>query len=494
MLDLILANGYVITMDKNKPVIKGGAVAIDKGRIVDVDNTEKILETYKAKEVVDCKNQVIMPGFVDAHGHAGHSFFKSVVDNTNYWMPAMTHMYKHYIDDDFWYVEGRLSALERLKCGVTTGVCVMGSQPRCDDPIHAINNAKAYAEIGIRDVVVTGPCHTPWPHNFSRWVNGERIQKAVSYEECLESLEKVIETLNNTNNGKTFAYVGPFGIVTSIEPSGATPIESLTTLTEHDKRQAKDMLRIAKKYNTRIHSDAFGGMIHLAAQDLDNAVLGSNVHVQHCTNLSDFEIETLASTGTHASVSGGSRAPVAKMLDAGINVVATTDGAMFPVGFDMFKCMQRFQKTYRESSKDMDLLPAEKLLEMTTINAARAMGLDHEIGSLEVGKKADVITINLKNHKFMPIFNVVYSLVAAGNGSDVSNVIVDGEILLKDGKVISADENEILDSVQDMAETIVKRAGLSKFAFQDECFWGKSRVFFEERYDIEWQKNDGGHY
>lgn len=494
MLDMILANGYIITMNKNNPVIKDGAVAINNGRIVDVDTTKTILSKFEAREIIDCKNQAIMPGFVDAHGHAGHSFFKAVVDNTNHWMPAMTHMYKHYIDDDFWYVEGRLSALERLKCGVTTGVCVMGSQPRCDDPIHAINNAKAYAEVGIRNIVVTGPCHTPWPHNFSRWTDGKRTMNNVSYEKCIQSLETVIESLNNTNNGKTFAFVGPFGIVTSIDPSDSTPLDKITTLSEHDKTQAKDMLRIAQKYNTRIHSDAFGGMIHLAAQDLENAILGPNVHVQHCTDLSDFEIQILAKTGTHASVSSGSRAPVAKMLDAGINVVATTDGAMFPVGFDMFKCMQRFQKQYRLSSGDMDLLPAEKLLEMTTINPAKAMGLDNEIGSLEIGKKADIITINLKNHKFMPLFNVVYSLVAAGNGSDVSNVLVDGEFLLKDGKVISSNEEEILDSVQEMAEIIVQRAGLHKFAFQKEIFWGENRVFFEERYDIDWQRKDGGHY
>lgn len=494
MIDLILKNGYVLTMNRKKPTIPCGAVAIDKGRILLVGNTEEVLEKYTAKEVIDCDNQVIMPGFVDAHGHAGHSFFKAVVDNTNHWMPAMTHMYKHYINDEFWYIEGRLSALERLKAGVTTGVCVMGSQPRCDDPIHAINNAKAYAEVGVRDIVVTGPCHTPWPHNFSRWVDGKRVLSSVTFETCVKSLETVIKTLNNTNNGKTFAFVGPFGIVTSIDPSGATPIESLTTLTEHDKRQAKEMRRVAKEYNTRIHSDAFGGMIKLAMQDPENALLGPNVHVQHCTNLSDEEIKVLVDTGTYAAVSGGSGAPVHKMLDMGVNLVATTDGSMFPVGFDMFKCMQRFQRQYRQLANDADLLPAERLLEMVTIDAARAMGLDKDLGSLEVGKKADVITVDLNNPRFMPLFNVVYSLVAAGQGSDVSNVIIDGEILVREGKVLHVNEKEIMTKASAEAEIIVNRAGLGKFAYQEESFWGKNRVSFEERYDIEWQRQDGGHY
>lgn len=494
MIDIILKNGYVVTMDKKMPAIKNGGIAIDKGKIVYVGESEDVLANYTSREVIDCKNHVIMPGFVDAHGHAGHMFFKAVVGSTKHWMPAMTHMYKHYINDDFWYVEGRLSALDRLKNGITTGVCVMGSQPRCDDPIHAINNAKAYAEIGVRDIVCTGPCHTPWPHNFSRWVDGKRIMKAVSFEDCVKSLETVIKTLNNTNKGKTFAYVGPFGLVTSVNPSGATALRHQQTLTDHDKRQSKEMLRIAKEYNTRIHTDAFGGMIELAAQDKENALLGPDVHVQHCSYLSDCEIDILADTGTNASVSPGSKAPVHKMLDAGINVAATTDGSMHPVGFDMFECMRRFQQQYRLLSNDPDLLPSEKLLEMTTINAAKAVGLDDEIGSLEVGKKADIITINLNSPRFVPLFNVVHSIVCFADGSDVDNVIIDGKLKISGNIALGIDENVIFEAANKEAEVIVNRAGLSKFAYQDEIFWGKNRTYFEERYDLEWQRRDGGHY
>ena len=149
MVDLILAGGTLITMDKGRRVIPNGGVAIDKGVVLAVGETAEILSSYRARKNIDCQHHVIMPGFIDAHGHAGHSFFRFVVKDTKYWMPAMTHTYKHYVTDEFWYIEGKVSALERLKAGVTTGVCVMGSQPRCDDPVFAINNAKAYAEVGI---------------------------------------------------------------------------------------------------------------------------------------------------------------------------------------------------------------------------------------------------------------------------------------------------------------------------------------------------------
>jgi cytosine/adenosine deaminase-related metal-dependent hydrolase len=475
-------------MDKKRSVIKDGAVAIDKGVIVQTGEEKEIQAKFTAKETIDCSNHVIMPGFVDAHGHAGHSAFRFIIKDTNYWMPAITHTYKHYTSDEFWYYEGRVSALERLKAGVTTAVCVMSSQPRCDDPVMAVNNAKAYAEIGIRDIVCAGPCHVPWPHNYSRWIDGKRVMKAVSFEDVVKSLETVIKTLNNTNNGKTFAYVTPFGIITSINPSGATPKEQLTALTDHDIKQAKEMLRIAKEYNTRIHSDCFGGMIHLAMQKPELAILGPNVHVQHCSGLDDEEVKALADTGTNASITWYSGAPVHRMLDMGINIAASTDGPKPFPGLDMFNSMRLFQQHYRDKSGDPSLLPHEKMLELVTIDAAKVVGLDNMIGSLEEGKRADIITVNLLNPKLMPNFNTIHSLVMSATGSDVDNVMVDGEFLLRDGKVIKTDEKKILSEAQKEVEEMAERARLNGFTYLHDACRGQAL------FDMEWQRKDGGHY
>jgi len=495
MIDFVLTGGTVVTMDKTRRVIKNGAVAVDKGAILYVGDAADVQAKYPAKEIIDCSDHVIMPGFVDAHGHAGHSMFRFVIKDTRYWMPAMTHTYKHYVTDEFWYYEGRVTALERLKSGVTTGVCVMGSQPRCDDPVFSINNAKGYAEVGIRDIVCTGPCHVPWPHNFSRWQNGKRVTRAVSFEEVVKSLEIVVKTLNNTNGGKTFAYVTPFGIVTSINPSGATPKEQLTVLSEHDKKQAKEMLRVAKEYDTRIHSDCFGGMLYLAMQDFENALLGPQVHVQHCSRLSDDEVKLLADTGTCASVAPGSGAPVHRMLDMGVPLAASSDGSHPGRGMDMFGCMREFQQFYREFAGDYSLLPFEKMLELTTIDAAKVVGLDHLIGSLETGKRADIITVNLLNPRLTPNFNLIHSLVLSAQGCDIDNVMVDGEFLLRDGNVLSVNEKQILTEAQREAEETVERAKLSGFACLKDAYWGQLRKpQTEEIFDLEWQRRDGGHY
>lgn len=500
MFDILLRHALVITMDEERRVIPDGAVGITEGKITFVGKNEEA-EHLLAREVIDAADHVVMPGFVDAHGHGGHSIFKSIVENTSSWMPVMTHTYKHYVTDDFWYHEGRLSALERLHAGVTTGVCVLGSQPRCDSPVFAMNNAKAYAQVGVKDIVCTGPCSLPWPHRFSRYESGVRVKKEITYEEMLDSLESVISQLNHANEDRTRAFVAPFGAVTSVDPSAPTPADRCTVLTEHDKKQAGDMREIARKYGTRIHTDAFGGMIHLAFQDKENALLGPDVHLQHCTGLSFDEAQILQKTDTHVSVAPGmrqlvNRTPVIELLDMGVTVALTTDGSMLTSGFDMFDAMKRAQMIFRRAMNDDYYLPSEKLLEMTTIDAATCIGMEDEIGSLTIGKRADVIAINLMNERLMPRFNVIDTLVGNGHPCDVDLVIVDGQIRLRDGRAVDVDERDILLKAEEEAKETVERAShLHPFARPTKSHWGQTKMYFNEaRFDLEENRKDGGHY
>lgn len=500
MFDLLLKHAYVITMDEKRRVIENGAVGIRDGKIVFVGRSEEV-ENCPAKEVMDVADHVVMPGFVDAHGHGGHSIFKSIVGNTSYWMPVMTHTYKNYVTDEFWYHEGRLSALERLHAGVTTGVCVLGSQPRCDSPVFALNNAKAYAEVGVKDIVCTGPCSLPWPHRFSRYEDKTRVRQEVEYGQVLDSLETVVSELNHANQDRTRAYVAPFGVVTSVDPSAPTPADRCVSLTEHDRKQAKEMRRIVEKYSTRIHTDAFGGMIHLAAQDKEHALLGPDVHLQHCTGLSFDEALILQKTDTHVSVAPGmkqlvNRTPVIELLNLGVTVALTTDGSMLSSGFDMFDAMKRAQMVFRRAMNDDFYLPAEKLFEMTTADAAKCVGMEDEIGSLSVGKRADVIAINMMNPRLMPRFCILDTLIGNGHPSDVDLVIVDGEIRLRDGKAVGVDERAILLKAEEEAvETVERASHLQPFAWPKKSHWGQTKLYFDEvRFDLEENRRDGGHY
>ncbi|WP_409178840.1 amidohydrolase family protein [Brevibacillus fortis] len=487
MIDLLLVNGVVITMDKDRRVLQDGAVAIDKGRILEVGDTQLLKDKYPAQKVVDCAHHCILPGFVDAHGHGGHSLFKTIAtDNINDWMPIMTNTYKHYVTDDFWYYEGKLSALERLKAGITTGVRVLGSMPRSDDPIFALNHAKAYNEVGVREIVATGPCNPPWPHPFSRWVDGQKVTKEVTYEQVLAGAEAVIEALNHANNDKTRAYITPFVIVTSVNPSYPTPADQLFGLTDFDRYQARKIREIAKKYDTRIHSDAFGGMIHLAIQDKEYALLGPDVHLQHCRGISFDEAKILAETGTNVSASPGfgqinARTPITELLEMGATVAITTDGTSPMTPFDMFQAMRRMQLLQQAALRDYYYLPPGKLLEMVTIDAARCVGWDDELGSLEAGKKADVITVNMHqahlNPENMHVHRVVYQAV----GGDVNHVIVDGELIMDERRVLTVDEKQILKEANEEVNRTIERAGLEIYMQPSKYFWGHARAYLDER-------------
>ncbi len=484
MIDLLLINGTVITMDQDRRVLQDGAVAINEGRILDIGQTAQMTEKYEAKKVIDCSKHCILPGFIDVHGHGGHSAFKTIAMD-DFWMKSLTNTYKHYITDDFWYYEGKLSALERLKAGITTGLSVLGSMPRCDDPIFAINHAKAYAETGVREIVATGPCNPPWPHLFSRWVDGEMITKEVTYEEVLKGAEGVIEALNHANNDRIRAFITPFVIVTSVDPSNPTSPAMIHGLNDHDRYQAKRIREIARKYNTRIHSDAFGGMIHLAAQDKENALLGPDVHLQHCRGITFDEVKILAETGTNVSCSPSftqtlARTPIVEIMELGNTVAISTDGTSPFTSFDMFMAMRKTQFIHRAAIRDQYILPPAKLLEMVTIDAAKCIGWDDEIGSLEIGKKADVITVNLNQPhltpNYMPLHRLVYQAVA----NDVAHVIVDGELVMDGRNVLTVDENRVLDEANEEALSTVKRAGLDKYLQETEHYWGNIRGYIPE--------------
>jgi cytosine/adenosine deaminase-related metal-dependent hydrolase len=322
----------------------------------------------------------------------------------------------------------------------------------------------------------------------------------VPYSTVIDSLETIIRELNHTNGDRIRAFVGPYGLLPTTSASFPNPADKLVELTDFDKKQMKEMWRIARKYNTRIHTECYGGSIYLMYKDKENAILGPDVHLQHCSGSSFDEILILKETNTHVGLTFQSAVPnIMPMLSLGIKVGIGSDGPKLLGNADIFQCMRMVHNAQRDdeifSGNDMFNLPPEKLVEMTTIEAAEVIGWDDEIGSLEVGKKADIVTINLLNSRMMPRFNVLDTIVMLGNGNDVDNVFVDGEQLLENGKVLSADEECILIEGEKEARSTLERAGLTAFIDNPKKFWGMPRRYPEEKkFDLEWQRRDGGYY
>lgn len=481
MGNFLLLNGTIVTVDRERRIIENGALAVECDRIVDIGTAEELQPRHQDKEVKDCRGKLIIPGLIDAHGHAGHALIRSIAADTNaMWMKVATPTYYHYVTREYWYADGLISGIERLRAGVTTSVSIISSMPRADDPVFAINHARAYNEIGLREIICVGPSGLPWPHPVTRWETGSPERRSVSFEEMIEGSEAVIETLNGTANGRIKVYLTPFTIVPSVEPSNASTPDQAVKLTANDRLQARRMRETAQKWGVRLHSDAFAGQIRMAFQDKENALLGPDIHLQHCWGISHEEIDILAETGTRVThAPPGRSTPVMEMMSKGIRVAITTDGAAPSRHFDMLQTARLAQYTqHLLHNHDRYLLPPGKVFEMITIDAAHAIGMEHEIGSLEVGKKADITIIDMRKPHLMPMWMPVHRLIHQALGSDVDTVIVDGNLLMEAGKVLTTDVDAAIDFGQAEALALVERAGLH--AHMHDPGWGHLQRTFNE--------------
>ena len=483
MTDLLLVHGTVVTMGPDRAIIEDGAVAITGDRIVAVGKTAELLPKYPGHRQIDCAGKAVIPGLVDAHGHAGHSIVKTLgADTPSVWMRIVTPMYFHYTTPEFWLADGYISAVNRLQMGVTTSVSVVGSAPRSDDPAFAINQTRGYAEVGLRDIVCTGPAGLPWPHQTTRWASGKPTRYAVSFDELMAGVEAVIETVNGTHDGRIKAFVTPFTIMPSIDPSNPTTPDRATRSTADDRMQGRRVKELAARYNTRIHSDAFAGHVRMAWQDPETAILGPNVHLQHCIGLSLDEVDILAETGTSMTHSPGGRAPVIEMMQRGVNVAITTDGAAPWATFDLLQAAKLAQLAHRWRNQDAYLLPPGKLFEMITVDAAKALGMQDEVGSLEVGQKADVTIVNLRKAHLVPNWMVIHRLILQAVGQDVDSVIVDGKLLMEDKRILTVDVDAVLAEAEAQSWAVVKRGGLENHLTQPG--WGMVQRTFEAPIDL----------
>lgn len=479
----IFSHGLVITVDPERRIIEDGAVVVEGTRIIEIDKTEPILAKYGADaEIIDCQRKMILPGLVDVHGHAGHSMFIMLgyVTQTN-WMPLLTHLYHHNTTDDFWYHEGRLAALTRMKYGTTCGLSVMTNCQRSDDPILGINHSNGYAEVGIREIVATGPSNPPFPRNITRVSsNGEKRETYLSFDDLMRGAEDTISAVHHSHDDLIRAVIAPFVLVTSVNPSTPTTPDVGTELDEHDKNMMRGVREIAKRQNTRIHTEAFGTMIQMV-RDFPDALLGPDVHIQHCTGITTLETRILADSGTHVSSTADAmqlvqRCPVPELMDMGVNVAISSDGSSPCNTFDLVTVAQKTQLVHQAALRNSFYFPAGKLLEMITIDAAKAVGWDDEIGSLEVGKKADIITVDLNQPHLSPGSMSLRKWILMGSGKDVDNVMVNGKVVMRNRKATLVDEDEIMRTADRVSMETIQRGKVEEFLLPCDTFWGSTQM------------------
>lgn len=478
MADILITGGVLIPVDPERRILSDGAVAITGDRLVAVGPTAEVTAAHSAETVIDARGKAILPGLVDGHAHAGHGLIKTMGGGrSDLWYEACARAYTVGSTEGFWHAEAQLAALERIRFGVTTGVSLLGggdSIMRTDEPSYGEAHCDGAAAVGGRSVVAIGSTRPPHPLTYARWDASGRHDRPVSYAEQLATCRTLIDRRHGAAGGLTrIALLTP-----TIRP-------------EHRERMAAGDFREAVAQTQEIHAlavdrglvftqDGHGSGSVALARDI--GILGPETLLSHATNLSEAEIDACAATNARiahnpsaiASVLG--RCPAPELIDRGVVVCLGSDGTAPDRSGDMFRHMQQCMHYHRTHFRDPSWLPPGKVLEMCTIDGATALGMADEIGSLEVGKKADVILVDLRRPHIYPPDMPEFRLVYFANGNDVHTVIVGGRVILADRKATLVDENAILDAAAAESRRLVERLGLEPLLATPSTFWRTTRA------------------
>ncbi len=422
-VDTLIHARWVIPVTEGDPILDHHSVAIHDGRIVDILPTNEAKTRYQGHIENDYSRHALIPGLVNAHTHAAMTLFRGVADDlalmdwlTNHIWPAE----QKWINEEFIYDGSELAIAEMLRSGTT---CFNDMYFFPDITARVARNAGIRACIGL--IVIDFP--TVWASNAE-----EYIDKALGLRDKFRS-----DTLIHT----PLAPHAPYTVSNS-------PLEKIRMFSdEMDLPVHMHVHETAYEVEQAVANDGKRPLARL--QEL--GLVSPNLVAVHMTQLLDEEIELLANSGSHVVHCPESNlklasgfCPVQKLMDAGVNVALGTDGTASNNDLNMFGEMRTAALLGKGVAKDATAVSAANTLRMATINGARALGLDANIGSLEVGKYADMVAVDFNTLELSPVYNPVSHLVYSCGREHVTDVWVAGKHLLKERALTTLDEQKIL--------------------------------------------------
>ncbi|MGB8522633.1 MAG: amidohydrolase [Candidatus Acidiferrales bacterium] len=433
-VDLLVTGGTVVTMDGQRRVIEDGAVAIRGDLIVAVGPRAEIENEFDAALTIDAHGALVMPGLINGHAHAAMSLFRGLADDLaldewlqKYIFPAEA----RNVTPDFVHWGTRLGVLEMLRGGITT----YADMYYFEDVV-----AEVTKEAGMRGVLGETIIDFPAPDNKTP---GDAFAYTQKYLDHWKGDPLII------------AAVAPHSIYTCSEKT----LQDAAALAR--RNGAPILIHIAEAQFEMEQSRAKHGATPVAY--LERAgILGPDVVGAHCIWVDQADIATLAhfNVGCINNPSSNMKTaagvmPVPEMLAAGEPIGLATDGAASNNNQDMFEEMDLAAKLQKVARMDPRALPAKQVVEMATINGARALHLEKIIGSLETGKKADLILVDIGAPHATPMYDVYSELVYALKATDVRTVVIAGKVVMRDRWMLTLNENEILAKAEQYKKKII---------------------------------------
>jgi len=422
-VSLLVTNGQVVTMDGSRRVLASGGVAIDQDRIVAVESTEDLARHFRAPQAIDAGGGIIMPGLINTHTHAPMVLYRGLADDLalmdwlqKYIFPAEAKT----VSPAFVRTGTRLAALEMIQSGTTTFADMYYFE-------SAI--AEEVARAGLRGVL--GQTVIQFP-----------VADAKTPQEGLALAEQFIRQWNG--HPLVTPAVAPHALYTldaaTLQAARALSVETHVPMLIHlaETEAEAQTARERGAPSATAYLDSLG-------------VLGKGVVGAHGVWVSPEDILVLKDRGVGIAHNPASNmklasgiAPVPAYLKAGVAIGLGTDGAASSNDLDMFMAMRLAALLHKVEQKDPQAVPARAVVEMATLGGARALGLDAVTGSLEPGKRADVIVVGVDGAAQTPLFDPLSHLVYVAHGGDVRHTIVNGTLLMKNRRVLTLNEASVL--------------------------------------------------
>jgi 5-methylthioadenosine/S-adenosylhomocysteine deaminase len=436
--DIILSGGTILTMNDSFEIIQDGLLVIAESKIIALGHRAELEGQYQAAETIDCSGQYILPGLVNAHTHVPMTLLRAMADDLrlDVWlMGYIMPVEREFVSPEFVKLGTTIACAEMIRGGVT-----------CFSDMYYFESdiAEATEAAGLRALLCESILKFPTPD-------------AATYEESLIYGRQFIERWKGHPLIKP--TIAPHAPYSNTEETLKKSVE----LAKEYKRPI--MIHIAETEREQEDSDAqYGKSVVPWLKDL--GVLDVPIIAAHCVHIDEHEMKMLKKHGgsvahcpsANLKLASGI-APISEMLDLGLNVAIGTDGPASNNDLDMFEEMRLAALLAKVTPKNPTALPAKQALKMATVNGAKALGMSDIIGSLEVGKLADLIAVEAQPTHNIPRFDfnpdAPYSqLVYAAKSSDVQHTIVHGKLLMKNRQLLTIDETSLRKEAAAYAEKV----------------------------------------
>jgi 5-methylthioadenosine/S-adenosylhomocysteine deaminase len=454
MPELLVTGGIVITLDTSRRVIRDGAAAVRDDRVVAVGKAAELEPRFPAAERLDARGCAVLPGFVDTHQHNTQMLARGIADDVSFrtWLYERIFPFDALLSEEDVYWGTLLDGIEQIRSGITCFTDPGGPHP------EAV--ARAIQEVGTRGFIAF--------HTMDQAVSGHPIPETIrsGVKAAVERTGEVYETWHGKADGRIMVSASVRNIV------DATPalMEAMAEFATSRRTIVQMHTAVCDEHNAwMVARHGKTPVAYLASLGLDS----DRWLFPHGARVDDEEVAWMARVGARVSHCPGpsmhgaygsiSRGKIPEMLAAGVRVGLGCDAPANNNKIDMFQELYLVATGHKEARTDPSIITPEQALEMATIGGAAALDLQAEVGSLEPGKKADVVLVELNRSGLVPIhdFSLVPNLVYCGSKHDVRTVIVNGAVVMRDRQITTVDEAEVLRQAQQRAERVVREAGVT---------------------------------